>query len=96
MRVLGIPAAAVLAAVLIVLPAQQVSAGLFDSVFSPGPQRPQVVGRHLVSMPPGYKPGTITVEFLPPIEPGLNRCEFMGELETRIETATDRLLAEAS
>jgi len=43
-----------------------------------------------------YKPGTITIEFLPPIEAGLNRREFMSELETRIETATDRLLAEAS
>jgi 1-acyl-sn-glycerol-3-phosphate acyltransferase len=43
----------------------------------------------------GYKPGTITVEFLPPIEPGLPRSEFMAELETRIETATDRLIAEA-
>ena len=63
MRLLGIPAAAVLAAVLIALPAPQVSAGLFDSIFSPGPQKPQVVGRHLVSVPPGYKPGTIFVQF---------------------------------
>jgi len=43
-----------------------------------------------------YKPGTITVEFLPPIEPGLSRKEIMAELETSIETATDRLVAEAT
>ena len=63
MRLLGIPAAAVFAAVLIALPAPQVSAGLFDSIFSPGPQQSQVVGRHLVSVPPGYKPGMIFVQF---------------------------------
>lgn len=43
----------------------------------------------------GYTPGTITVEFLPPIPPGLPRKEFMAELEQRIETATDKLVAEA-
>jgi len=41
------------------------------------------------------KPGTIIVEFLPPIAPGLDRKTFMTELENRIEGATDRLLAEA-
>lgn len=41
-------------------------------------------------------PGTIVLEFLPPIEPGLRRREFMDRLETGIETATDRLLAEAA
>lgn len=41
------------------------------------------------------RPGTIVIEFLPPIAPGLNRPEFMAELETRIETATDKLLLEA-
>ncbi|MBL4721766.1 MAG: 1-acyl-sn-glycerol-3-phosphate acyltransferase [Alphaproteobacteria bacterium] len=40
-------------------------------------------------------PGTITVEFLPPIPPGLKRREFMKTLEERIETATRRLEAEA-
>ena len=39
--------------------------------------------------------GTITVEFLEPIEPGLDRKAFMGELEHRIETATARLMKEA-
>lgn len=42
------------------------------------------------------RPGTITVEFLPPIEPGLERKAFMALLEQRIETATDRLLAAAA
>lgn len=40
------------------------------------------------------KPGRIIVEFLPAIAPGLKRAEFMAELQTRIETATARLLAE--
>lgn len=39
----------------------------------------------------GYKPGTITMEFLEPIQPGMNRKEFMSELETRIETGCNRL-----
>lgn len=37
-------------------------------------------------------PGTIVLEFLPPIPPGLKRAEFMRQLETRIETATTALL----
>lgn len=40
------------------------------------------------------RPGTIVVEFLEPIPPGLPRKEFMDELQARIETASDRLLAE--
>ena len=39
--------------------------------------------------------GTIIVEFLPPIPPGLKRKEFMAELEARIETATQSLIGEA-
>lgn len=41
------------------------------------------------------RPGTVTIEFLPPIQPGLDRHEFMVMLEKRIETAAARLLAEA-
>jgi 1-acyl-sn-glycerol-3-phosphate acyltransferase len=41
------------------------------------------------------KPGTLTLEALPPIPPGMDRKAFMAELENRIETATDRLVAEA-
>lgn len=33
------------------------------------------------------RPGTITIRFLPPIAPGLERREFMATLEGRIETA---------
>ncbi|MFZ1989481.1 MAG: lysophospholipid acyltransferase family protein [Alphaproteobacteria bacterium] len=40
-------------------------------------------------------PGLITVEFLPPIAPGLDRKTFMTELEERIESASARLEAEA-
>jgi 1-acyl-sn-glycerol-3-phosphate acyltransferase len=39
------------------------------------------------------RPGTITVEFLEPIEPGMERKAFMELLERRIETATGRLVA---
>ena len=38
------------------------------------------------------KPGTITLQFLEPIPPGLKRAAFMPMLEERIETATNRLL----
>ena len=41
-------------------------------------------------------PGTIIMEFLPPIEPGLGKEAFARELENRIETATARLIAEAA
>ncbi len=41
------------------------------------------------------RPGTIVIEFLPPIPPGLPREAFMAELQARIEEATQRLLAEA-
>lgn len=37
------------------------------------------------------RPGTITMEFLPAIEPGLPRDAFMTELRERIERASDRL-----
>ena len=39
------------------------------------------------------RPGTIVLEFLEPIAPGLKRPAFMTLLEQRIEAATDRLLA---
>jgi len=40
-------------------------------------------------------PGTIVIECLEPIPPGLARRDFMGELQSRIEPATHRLEAEA-
>jgi 1-acyl-sn-glycerol-3-phosphate acyltransferase len=40
------------------------------------------------------RPGTIVVEFLDPIPPGLGRAEFLARLEAAIEEASDRLLAE--
>jgi 1-acyl-sn-glycerol-3-phosphate acyltransferase len=39
------------------------------------------------------RPGTITLEFLEPIPPGLPRAQFMATLEQRIESATEKLLA---
>lgn len=42
------------------------------------------------------RPGTIVVEFLEPIPPGLDRDTFLRRLETAIETATTRLIADAT
>ncbi len=41
------------------------------------------------------RPGTITLQVLPPLPPGLDRRAMMDELRTRIETATRALEAEA-
>jgi 1-acyl-sn-glycerol-3-phosphate acyltransferase len=41
------------------------------------------------------RPGTIVVEFLDPIPPGLPKSEFLSRLIESIETASNRLLAEA-
>jgi 1-acyl-sn-glycerol-3-phosphate acyltransferase len=41
------------------------------------------------------KPGTIVVEFLDPIPPGLPKAEFLTRLTGAIETASAHLLAEA-
>ncbi len=42
------------------------------------------------------RPGRIVVEALAPLPPGLERKAFLAELQSRIETATERLIAEAS
>lgn len=41
------------------------------------------------------RPGTVIVEILDPIPPGLPRAEFLERLKAAIETASNRLLAEA-
>jgi 1-acyl-sn-glycerol-3-phosphate acyltransferase len=41
------------------------------------------------------RPGTIVVEILDPIPPGLPKAEFLERLIGSIETASARLLAEA-
>ena len=40
------------------------------------------------------KRGTVVIEFLPAVPPGLKRKQFMNELQTRIETATAALVME--
>lgn len=40
-------------------------------------------------------PGTIVVEFLPPVPPGLPRAEFRARVEFAIEAASARLIEEA-
>lgn len=42
------------------------------------------------------KPGTIIVEVLDPIQPGLPKAEFMRRLQVAVEGASDRLMAEAA
>jgi 1-acyl-sn-glycerol-3-phosphate acyltransferase len=42
------------------------------------------------------RPGTIVLEYLPVIEPGLNRKDFMAQLEAAIEPASTRLAETAS
>ncbi len=41
------------------------------------------------------KPGLAVVEFLPPIPPGKPVADFMAELESAVENASDRLMVEA-
>ncbi len=41
------------------------------------------------------KPGTIVLEYLPAIEPGLNRKDFMARLEEVTDRESDRLVSEA-
>jgi 1-acyl-sn-glycerol-3-phosphate acyltransferase len=41
------------------------------------------------------KPGLAVVEFLPAIAPGLSNPAFMARLEEEVETASNRLMAEA-
>nr|WP_076441013.1 lysophospholipid acyltransferase family protein [Bosea sp. TND4EK4] len=40
------------------------------------------------------RPGTIVIEILPPIMPGLSKVDFQRTLQEQIETASDRLLAD--
>src|ERR1700712_4743981 len=40
-------------------------------------------------------PGTLVVEFLDPLPPGLPRKEFIAAISASIESATDRIVAEA-
>lgn len=40
------------------------------------------------------KPGTVVFEFLPPIPAGLKRGEFMTEMKARLESESNRLIAQ--
>lgn len=42
------------------------------------------------------RPGTVIVEFLDPIPPGLPKDEFLHRLKTALESASDRLLVEGT
>ncbi|MEO9650868.1 MAG: lysophospholipid acyltransferase family protein [Roseobacter sp.] len=41
------------------------------------------------------KPGVAVIEFLPVIEPGLKRADFMVQIETAVEARSNELMAEA-
>ena len=41
------------------------------------------------------RPGTVVLEFLPPIEPGMDTRDFFATLQERMEAATEKLIAEA-
>jgi 1-acyl-sn-glycerol-3-phosphate acyltransferase len=41
-----------------------------------------------------FQPGKVRIEFLPPIQPGMEKTAFLKELERQIETATNRLIAQ--
>lgn len=47
---------------------------------------------------PGMRrePGTITLSFLPPLEPGMKRPQFLAEIKSTIETEALRLIAVAT
>lgn len=51
-------------------------------------------GLHWLRSGPWRRQGVIVVQILPAIPPGLKRQAFMDELENRIETATNELLAQ--
>ncbi len=70
--------------------------GLYSAMKSPCV--PVALNSGLYWPPRGFirRPGTIIVEFLPPIEPGLSKGDFIATLEERIETASDALLPQAS
>jgi 1-acyl-sn-glycerol-3-phosphate acyltransferase len=40
------------------------------------------------------RPGTVVIEIMPPIMPGLTKVDFQQKLQDTIETASDRLLAD--
>ncbi len=42
------------------------------------------------------KPGTIIIDILPPIPPGLDRNEFFQQVQDQIEASSNRLMVEAS
>lgn len=71
-------------------------AGLYSAMKVPC--TPVALNSGLHWPPHGFvrRPGTIVVEFLPAIEPGLPRDEFMAQLESRIETASNALLPAAN
>jgi len=70
-------------------------AGLYRSLDVPCVPIALTSGLHWPARSWTWAPGTIVLEVLDPIPPGLKRAEFMRELETRNEEGTDRLLREA-
>jgi len=42
------------------------------------------------------KRGTIVVDIMPAIQPGLNRIDFFALVQNQIETSSNKLMAEAN
>ncbi len=70
-------------------------AGLYAQLRVPCVPAAHNSGLHWIRSSLIRKPGTIVVEFLPAIPPGLPRSEFMAALEKRIESSANRLLKKA-
>lgn len=62
-------------------------AGIYAATGAPCTPVAHDSGRHWRHPDGGKTPGVITVRFLPPIEPGLDRRAFLRDLKSRLETA---------
>ena len=69
-------------------------AALYNQLNAPCIPLATNAGAHWLAESALRKPGVIVFEFLPPIPPGLKREDFMNELQLRLESACDRLIAE--
>jgi 1-acyl-sn-glycerol-3-phosphate acyltransferase len=69
-------------------------AALYSQLKAPCTPMATNAGAHYLADSPIRRPGVIVFEFLPAIPAGLKRDEFMHELQTRLEAACDRLIAE--
>ncbi|MEO1137588.1 MAG: lysophospholipid acyltransferase family protein [Pseudomonadota bacterium] len=77
-------------------PLQPGVAGVYAATGAPCTPVAHDSGRHWRHPSGGKTPGVITIRFLPPIEPGLDRRAFLRELKARIESARPDLVEGSS